>query len=118
MRPIGGDRPGPGCAVGQRSVDGLIDELDDQAQGRGAGEVPRRLGRQSRQAGDDGECDGAETHREVRTFAHLIEQAGGENAGEEYDPEHWLHGREPPAEQPANGNAKRDLGGRAEPVPQ
>ncbi len=74
----------------------------------GAGEIPKGLRRQLREAGNDGEGDRAEAHGEMRALADLIEQPRGEDAGEEHDPEQRLHGREPSAEQAADANAERD----------
>ena len=49
-------------------------------------------GAKFRQAGNHGEGDRAEAHGEMRSLADLVEQARGEHAGEEHDPEDRMLG--------------------------
>ena len=69
MRQAGLDRSGPRRAVRKRPVAELIDEFGDEAQRDGAGEIPKGLRRQFREAGNDGEGDRAEAHGEMRALA-------------------------------------------------
>ena len=61
-----------------------------------------------RKAGDRGESDRSEPRGKVGALAELVEEPCGEDADEEYNPEHRLLGGEPSPEQPADGNAESD----------